>query len=77
MSLAFTLFKKSLKIWDIGKFYGVLQGGYMADIQCVCKDCGVEFLFTDGEQAFYAEKGFSNQPQRCKACRQAKKQNNR
>lgn len=39
----------------------------------VCKDCGNEFVFTAGEQEFYAEKGFVNEPQRCKACRDAKK----
>lgn len=39
----------------------------------VCKDCGAEFTFTAGEQAFYAEKGFQNEPSRCKACRDARK----
>ena len=39
----------------------------------VCKDCGNEFTFTAGEQQFYADKGFENEPQRCKACRDAKK----
>ena len=38
-----------------------------------CKDCGEEFVFTAGEQEFYAEKGLQNEPQRCKACRDAKK----
>ena len=33
-----------------------------------CKECGAEFVFTAGEQEFYAEKGFQNEPQRCKAC---------
>ena len=43
------------------------------DKTLVCKDCGAEFVFTAGEQEFYAEKGFVNEPQRCKACRQARK----
>ena len=38
-----------------------------------CKDCGEEFVFTAGEQEFYAERGFKNEPQRCKACRDARK----
>lgn len=38
-----------------------------------CKDCGEEFVFTAGEQEFYAERGFQNEPQRCKACRDARK----
>ena len=43
------------------------------DKTLVCKDCGQEFTFTAGEQEFYAEKGFTNEPQRCKACRTARK----
>ncbi len=34
-----------------------------------CKDCGNEFVFTAGEQEFYADKGFDNAPVRCKSCR--------
>ena len=43
------------------------------DKTLVCKECGNEFVFTAGEQEFYAEKGFQNEPQRCKACRDARK----
>ena len=43
------------------------------DKTLVCKDCGKEFVFTAGEQEFYAEKGFTNEPLRCKDCRAAKK----
>ena len=42
------------------------------DKTLVCKECGNEFVFTAGEQEFYAEKGFTNEPQRCKACRLVK-----
>ena len=38
-----------------------------------CKDCGNDFVFTAGEQEFYASKGFENEPQRCKDCRAARK----
>ena len=38
-----------------------------------CKECGADFVFTAGEQEFYAQKGFQNEPQRCKACRDARK----
>ncbi len=43
------------------------------DKKLICKDCGNEFVFTAGEQEFYAEKGFQNEPQRCKPCRDARK----
>lgn len=44
------------------------------DKYLTCKDCGNEFLFSASEQEFYAEKGFTNEPGRCQACRQARKQ---
>lgn len=47
------------------------------DKTLVCKECGNEFVFTAGEQEFYAEKGFQNEPQRCKACRDKRKNANR
>ena len=43
------------------------------DKTLVCKECGKEFVFTAGEQEFYAERGFQNEPQRCKPCRDARK----
>jgi CxxC-x17-CxxC domain-containing protein len=38
-----------------------------------CRDCGMEFTFTAGEQEFHAEKGFTNAPSRCKDCRAKRK----
>ncbi len=43
------------------------------DKTIVCKDCGQEFIFTTNEQVFFEEKGFTNEPQRCKSCRDARK----
>ena len=43
------------------------------DKTIVCKDCGREFIFSANEQEFFAEKGFTNEPQRCKPCRDARK----
>lgn len=45
----------------------------MADKTLLCKDCNAEFIFTEGEQQFYQEKGFENEPQRCPECRKARK----
>lgn len=43
-----------------------------------CEDCGTDFLFTEKEQQFFQEKGFSNIPKRCQACRSKRRnQNNR
>ena len=47
------------------------------DKTLVCKDCGKEFVWTAGEQEFYASRGFENQPQRCKPCRDARKNSTR
>ncbi len=38
-----------------------------------CKDCGADFTFTSREQEFYAQKGFQNEPTRCKPCRDNRK----
>ena len=43
------------------------------DRTLICKECGNEFIFTAGEQEFYAEKGFENEPGRCKDCRESRK----
>lgn len=43
------------------------------DKTLICKECGAEFVFTAGEQEFYEAKGFTNEPQRCKTCRDARK----
>jgi CxxC-x17-CxxC domain-containing protein len=44
-----------------------------ADKTLTCRDCGTDFVFTAGEQEFYAQKGFTNEPTRCPSCRQARK----
>lgn len=45
----------------------------MPDKTLVCTDCGKEFVFTAGEQDFYASKGFTNPPSRCQDCRATRK----
>ncbi|MDI9469007.1 MAG: zinc-ribbon domain-containing protein [Bacillota bacterium] len=45
----------------------------MPDKNLQCRDCGAEFVFTEGEQNFYREKGFENDPVRCPDCRRARK----
>ncbi|MGL5614779.1 MAG: zinc-ribbon domain-containing protein [Sarcina sp.] len=47
----------------------------MEDKIIVCRDCSEEFVFTTGEQEFYKEKGFDNEPIRCPKCRRARKEN--
>ena len=34
-----------------------------------CVDCGEDFIFTAGEQLFFHDKQFKNEPKRCKACK--------
>lgn len=34
-----------------------------------CVDCGGEFVFTAGEQLFFWDKQFKNDPKRCKPCK--------
>lgn len=34
-----------------------------------CNDCGAEFVFTAGEQVFFHDKQFRNDPRHCKQCK--------
>jgi len=34
-----------------------------------CIDCGTDFVFTAGEQLFFHDKQFRNEPKRCKTCK--------
>jgi DNA-directed RNA polymerase subunit RPC12/RpoP len=49
----------------------------MPDKTLICKDCNAEFIFSEGEQEFYKEKGFENEPLRCPECRRRRKQQRR
>lgn len=44
-----------------------------ADKALACRDCNGSFVFTAGEQEFYASKGLQNEPVRCPSCRAARK----
>ncbi|BED92457.1 MAG: zinc-ribbon domain containing protein [Candidatus Paraimprobicoccus trichonymphae] len=41
-----------------------------------CVVCGEDFVFSAGEQSFYAERGFENEPKKCRECREADKAKN-
>jgi CxxC-x17-CxxC domain-containing protein len=44
-----------------------------ADKTLNCRDCNSAFVFTSGEQEFYASRGFDNPPSRCPSCRAQRK----
>jgi CxxC-x17-CxxC domain-containing protein len=46
---------------------------HFADRDVLCVGCGVMFVFSAGEQQFFSEKGFVNEPKHCKQCK-AKRQ---
>ena len=52
------------------------KGNMAEDQQLMCSDCGQAFTFTAEDQEFFRERGYSA-PKRCKACRQAKKNEQR
>ena len=45
----------------------------LQDKTLVCRDCGVEFAFTVGEQEFYTSRGLESEPTRCPECRAARR----
>lgn len=40
-----------------------------ADRDVLCVGCGEMFVFSAGEQQFFQEKGFTNEPKHCKQCK--------
>ena len=47
------------------------------DRELVCKDCGETFVWSAGEQEFYAVMGFDNDPRRCPECRRLRRYGNK
>src|SRR5437868_2257367 len=45
------------------------SGMEFVDRLLTCVDCGGEFVFTAGEQLFFMDKQFKNDPKRCKPCK--------
>ena len=43
------------------------------DRTLTCADCGAPFTFSADDQAYHAEKGFTNEPRRCPDCRAARR----
>jgi len=39
------------------------------DRDLTCAECGAQFVFSAGEQQFFKDKGFLNDPKRCKQCK--------
>jgi len=44
------------------------------DRTLTCADCGASFTFSAGEQRYFQEKGFTDEPKRCLACRKKKRE---
>ena len=38
-----------------------------------CTECGQSLTFSTDDQAYHAEKGYTNEPKRCPSCRQARR----
>ncbi len=49
----------------------------ISDKNITGRDCGSTFVFTIGEQEFFAEKSFANEPDRCPTCRIARRNQDR
>ncbi len=43
------------------------------DKNITCVDCSSEFVHSAEDQARYAERGFTNEPKRCRPCREQRK----
>ena len=38
-----------------------------------CQDCGASFTFSEDDQRYHAEKGYTNEPKRCPSCRASRR----
>ncbi len=43
------------------------------DKSIACSDCDEEFIHSAEDQSRYAERGFTNEPKRCRDCREKRK----
>ena len=43
------------------------------DKTLTCADCGQPFTHSADDQQYFAEKGYTNEPKRCPACRQSRR----
>ena len=43
------------------------------DRTLTCAECGDPFTFSADDQAYHAEKGYTNEPKRCPSCRQSRR----
>ena len=46
----------------------------MEDKELTCVECSQTFTFTQEEQEFFRDKGYTNEPKRCKSCLQIRRQ---
>jgi len=62
---------RHLHSWPISLIFPVPGKPAMEFIDRVlkCNDCGAEFIFTAGEQLFFHDKQFKNDPKHCKQCK--------
>ena len=66
----------SLALDDLNRAVYSRIGGHpmtQSDKTLTCVECGAGFTFTAGEQEFFAARGYTNEPKRCPACRDARR----
>ena len=44
-----------------------MENGFEPKI-LICVECGEEFVFTSAAQQYFAERGYTEEPKRCKTC---------
>lgn len=56
-----------------GERLSMISSADYQDRILTCRECGRDFIFSAGEQEFYASKGLTNTPGRCPSCRAARR----
>ena len=69
------VFRPSASRAETGRAAGAAASasGEFQDRMLTCADCGEDFTWSAGEQAFFRERGLTSEPRRCKPCRAARR----
>ncbi len=53
--------------WSIRERGGLMTPGFEPKF-LICTECNEEFVFTVAAQEYFAERGYTEDPKRCKSC---------
>ena len=65
------------RLWIMFVWRGDVMDREMEPKILLCTECGEEFVFTSQAQIYFLERGYTEDPKRCKSCHTGYKKNQR